>query len=176
MSLYHHHVAFDVPSARGEVASHAIFASPLNLNDHLPSRSPPGMEPAARRAPEPSHGERPLAFDEFEAHGLWDRARNRVLALDVQALALGLQDSKRSLIRPGKISRAFGLIFGAYYPNALADPQLETLRRFGVLFQHGDITTEEIDSGLRSAGFADFRIAAALGMLGNRVHGSGNGR
>lgn len=176
MSLYHHHAAFDVPSARGEVASHAIFATPLNLNDDLPSRSPPGMEPAARRAPEPSHGERPMAFDEFEAHRLWDRARNRVLVLDAQALAVGLRDSKRSLVRPGKISRAFGLIFGAYYPNALADPQLEALRRFGVLFQHGDITTEEIACGLSEAGFADFRIAAALGMLGNRVHGSDNDR
>ncbi|WP_141133970.1 hypothetical protein [Sphingopyxis indica] len=117
-----------------------------------------------------------MAFDEFEAHRLWDRARNRVLVLDAQALAVGLRDSKRSLVRPGKISRAFGLIFGAYYPNALADPQLEALRRFGVLFQHGDITTEEIACGLSEAGFADFRIAAALGMLGNRVHGSDNDR
>ena len=134
------------------------------------------METAARRAPQSSRGERPTAFDEYEARRLWDRETDVVLALDRRALRIGLRDNKRSLARPGKLRRALSRVFGERYPNALADPQLELLRRIGVLFQYSEIRFEEITEELGNAGFADYRIAAVIGLLENYGRSSGNVR
>lgn len=53
--------------------------------------------------------------------------------LEWSVIALAKKDSLRSLSKPGRVSRAFGSLFGLGTRSTLADPRLEALRRLAVL-------------------------------------------
>lgn len=57
-------------------------------------------------------------------------------ALEWSVVAMAQKDSLASLKAPGRIASAIGSLFGVLRNSALADPQLEALRRMAVLAWH----------------------------------------
>jgi hypothetical protein len=53
-------------------------------------------------------------------------------ALEWSVVALARKDTFRSLITPGRLSRAMGGLFGGHAASRLADRRLEALRRLSV--------------------------------------------
>lgn len=57
-------------------------------------------------------------------------------ALEWSVIALAQRDTLSSLGTPGRVSRAFGSLFGRGTSSRLADPKLEGLRRAAVHARH----------------------------------------
>ena len=62
--------------------------------------------------------------------------QDRLGPLEWSVIAIARNDSLASLREPGRVSIAFGSIFGRYKNPRLADPRLEALRRMAVLAWH----------------------------------------
>lgn len=96
-------------------------------------------------------------------------------ALEWSVVALAQRDTLGSLARPGRISRAFGGVFGGGVSSRLADPRLEALRRVAVHARHRGfaLPTAEIDRFL-SVGFSEAQMETLITSLtGPRVRRNG---
>lgn len=94
-------------------------------------------------------------------------------ALEWSVIALAKRDTLRSLARPGRLSRAFGGLFGIGATSLLADPRLETLRRVAVhAWRRGfALPVAEIDRFL-AEGFNEAQLETLVASVtGLRVGG-----
>jgi hypothetical protein len=57
----------------------------------------------------------------------------RLSTLELQIIELARREHPASARAPGKLRRLMATLFGLPVPNALADPELESLRRTAVL-------------------------------------------
>ena len=77
-----------------------------------------------------------------------------VAPIEREVVQLASRDSRWSLRTPGRIDKALEWVFGWKPTNRLADPRLEALRRYAVMFRlHGDRLPTEETSRLLAAGF-----------------------
>lgn len=103
-----------------------------------------------------------LEFDAARKHAV----RAGLQPADRTVLRLSLRDPRSSLARPGALRTRALRLFGLGAPNALADPRLEALRRFGILFRcKGDRLSPREEDRLRAAGYTSDAVAEARGLV-----------
>jgi hypothetical protein len=107
------------------------------------------------------------------------QARHDFTALEWSVVALAQKESLSSLKAPGRIASAIGSLFGVLRNSALADPQLEALRRMAVLaWHHGyKISLAEV-SAFFAAGYAPGqyeRLLESVARGRNRLVPQGRG-
>ncbi|WP_294171718.1 hypothetical protein [uncultured Sphingomonas sp.] len=78
----------------------------------------------------------------------------RLSALEWSIVAMAERDSLASLREPGRFAAALGSLFGLSFPNRLASPRLEGLRRVAVhaWHSHWNVPNSELEAFL-DAGF-----------------------
>ena len=85
--------------------------------------------------------------------------------LEFQVLALSRRDPASSVRPAGSLDRKLARLLGLRPHNPLADPRLETLRRFAVTVRcRGAKRAERLAVQLLGMGFSGHQIAAASGM------------
>lgn len=96
-------------------------------------------------------------------------ARTDFSPIEWTVIALARKDRISSLSEPGPIARAFGGLFGLGRQSMLADPALESLRRFAVHAWHKgyQLPVSEIKRFL-AAGFTSGQLELALGSIANK--------
>ncbi|MBS47098.1 MAG: hypothetical protein CMN60_05080 [Sphingobium sp.] len=74
--------------------------------------------------------------------------------LTMQVAQLSRQDSLRSVSQVGRMRRLIERVFDIQVQNPLADARLEALRRYCVLFIHGDSRAQEAEADLLNRGYS----------------------
>lgn len=89
------------------------------------------------------------------------RAMQPISTLERRTIELSLRDARSSIDEPTRMRRALARLLSPPRQTRLADPRLEALRRFAVLYRlHGSaMRTEEVDR-LLTAGFAATQAVA----------------
>ncbi len=79
---------------------------------------------------------------------------HHVAPIECEVIRIARSDSRWSLRAPGRVGRALAWLFGWKPTNRLADPHLESLRRYAVMFRlRGDRLPVEETTRLLAAGF-----------------------
>lgn len=88
-------------------------------------------------------------------------------ALEWSVVAIAQKDRLSSLATPGRLSIAFGTVFGNQSGSArLADPRLEALRRMSVLaWHHGDAVPRQEIRAFHQAGFTHEQYETLLDSI-----------
>lgn len=91
----------------------------------------------------------------------------RVLtSLEQSVVALAAVDAPKSIRKPGMLARVASRIFGGRPANQLADPRLETLRRFAIIIRTNSGPEDPGESEvLARAGFTKEAEAEIRGLL-----------
>ncbi|WP_066719052.1 hypothetical protein [Sphingomonas pituitosa] len=77
-----------------------------------------------------------------------------IAPLERQVVQLSRLDGRATLRAPGRIDALIGLLFGGQRTNGLADPRLEALRRYAVMFRlQGEALPQAETDRLLGAGF-----------------------
>ena len=94
----------------------------------------------------------------------------RLGAIERQVVLLSRSDTAASLAARTTVSRISAMLFGIGAPQRLADPRLEALRRYAVMYRLNGDDAAETDAA-RAAGYSDGELAQARGLL-DRIRGT----
>lgn len=115
-----------------------------------------------------------MAYVQFEqlqdasAAGAVSRPRAAFGALEREVLRLSYGDARSSVELPGRVARIGGWLAGRRRKSGLADPRLEALRRYAVLYRlDGERLGATKDAAIAKAGF-DLRAVRDVRLLVDR--------